>query len=218
MITFCCSDNLVFPSQRVKIGGMKPVVLKSKFSQVLGWSFLSVLAISTVLVGLNEGLLALIQTLSWTVALGLLLIELLIRPKVELRDQEIIVTNPFRSHTVPWGAIERIDTKWGLTVFGNAGKVQAWSAPAPGRHSSLRATKFDGKHLPESSYLAGTIRPGDLVGSDSGAAAYAIRSEWERRRDLGALQAGQPQTSELSVRSLLLTIACFGIALVLNSL
>ena len=170
------------------------------------------------MVGLNNGLLALMQTLSWTVALGLLLNEILIRPRVELRDEEIVVTNPFRSHRVPWGAIQRIDTKWGLTILGSAGKVQAWSAPAPGRHSSLRATKFDGKHLPESSYLAGTIRPGDLVSSDSGAAAYAIRSEWERRRDLGALQSDRPQTSEMSVRSIVLTIACFGIALLLNSL
>jgi hypothetical protein len=37
--------------------------------------------------------------------------------------------------------------------------------------------------LPESTYLVGTIRPGDLSTSESGAAAAHIRRVWETRRD-----------------------------------
>lgn len=166
---------------------MKPVVLKSKFAQILGWAIWLVLAISCTMIGLTEGAWALLQTCSAALFIGLLLHSLLIRPVVRVSDEGVEVVNPLQDVTLPWECIDRIDTKWGLTIFSGQRKVQAWSAPAPGRHSSLRSTKFEGRHLPESTYLAGTIRPGDLVSSDSGAAAYTIRTEWERRRDLGLL-------------------------------
>ncbi|MDP4586010.1 MAG: PH domain-containing protein, partial [Microbacteriaceae bacterium] len=34
-----------------------------------------------------------------------------------------------------------------------------------------------------STYLAGTVRPGDLVTTDSGGAAALVRRHWERRGD-----------------------------------
>lgn len=167
---------------------MKPVVLRSKFARVFGWALWGVLAASTTMIGFEEGGWAFLQTLAVTATVGILIHELLVKPKIEIDEYGVRITNPLRTFVVQWGAIERIDTKWGLALYTARIKVQAWSAPAPGRHSSLRSTKFDGKHLPESTYLAGTIRPGDLVSSDSGAAAYAIRHEWERRRDLNLLE------------------------------
>jgi hypothetical protein len=42
------------------------------------------------------------------------------------------------------------------------------------------ASRDQGQHLPETTYLAGTVRPGDLVNSDSGGAAALVRRHWER--------------------------------------
>lgn len=139
------------------------------------------------MIGVSEGVWPMVQTGTVAGFMGLLLHLILIRPRILVSDDGVEVVNPLRKTDVAWASIERIDTKWGLTLYAGDRKIQAWSAPAPGRHSSLRSTKFEGRHLPESSYLAGTIRPGDLVSSDSGAAAYTIRNEWERRRDLGLL-------------------------------
>lgn len=179
---------------------MKPVILKSKFAQILGWAMWVVLTASSVMVGVTEGAWALLQTASAALFIGLLLHIVLIRPEVRVNDEGVAVVNPLQEVEVAWESIDRIDTKWGLTIFAGQRKVQAWSAPAPGRHSSLRSSKFEGRHLPESTYLAGTIRPGDLISSDSGAAAYTIRAEWERRRDLGLLVGAGKVSRSWNVR------------------
>jgi hypothetical protein len=50
------------------------------------------------------------------------------------------------------------------------------------------ANKSEAEHLPESSFVGqGLVRPGDLTSSDSGVAAYVIRQNWERLRDLNQL-------------------------------
>lgn len=195
---------------------MKPVVLKSKFAQILGWSLIAVLIASAIVVGLNEGTWALLQTAAVAGFLALTLNRLLIQPHIVVSDNGVEIENPFRRLQISWGSIDRIDTKWGLAIYADGRKLSAWSAPAPGRHSSLRATKFEGKHLPESSYLAGTIRPGDLVSSDSGAAAYTIRSEWERRRDLGQLGTNGEVKSAWLKRDMTFTAAALLLAVVLN--
>ncbi|MDE0545728.1 PH domain-containing protein [Microbacterium sp. C7(2022)] len=109
------------------------------------------------------------------------------RPSVRIDDDAVSVENIFRTITVPYGNIQRIDTRFALTLFTETQRVTAWSAPAPGRHRLLLAQREQGRHLPESSYLAGTVRPGDLVNSDSGAAAYLVRRRWEQLRDTDML-------------------------------
>lgn len=195
---------------------MKPVTLKSNFAQVLGWALWAVLTISTVVVGITEGVWALFQTGAAAGFVGMLLHQLLVRPRIRVSDQGVEIVNPFRKFTIAWNTIDRIDTKWGLTVFTENRRVQAWSAPAPGRHSTFRSSKFEGRHLPESSYIAGTIRPGDLVSSDSGAAAYTIRTEWERRRDLGLLTGDKFITESWSWTELATSGALLVAAILLN--
>jgi len=104
-------------------------------------------------------------------------------PRVEVDDGGVRIVNLVRTHYVSWQAIQRIDTRYALTLFTDARKYNAWGAPAPGRHSAFFATKDQGAYLPESTYLAGTVRPGDLISSDSGAAAAVIRRQWEQLRD-----------------------------------
>ncbi|WP_353810373.1 PH domain-containing protein [Agromyces sp. SYSU T00194] len=130
------------------------------------------------------------------------------RPSVRIDDEGVEVANVFRTTRVPWGQIRRIDTRYALMLETTHGRLSAWAAPAPGRYSLLFAQREHGTHLPESSYVAGTVRPGDLVSSDSGAAAYLVRRRWEELRDSDRLvDDGSPR----DVRWHVATIAGFAV-------
>lgn len=103
------------------------------------------------------------------------------RPRLIVRENGVNVRNIVTTHEIEWGAVERVDTKWGLTLFLKNRKISVWAAPAPSRYAALVASRDQGQHLPETTYLAGTVRPGDLVTSDSGGAAALVRRYWERR-------------------------------------
>jgi hypothetical protein len=132
------------------------------------------------------------------------------QPRVEVSKAGVKLINVFTDVSVPWAEIARIDTKYALTLYTSRASYSAWGAPAPGRHSVFRASREEGSYLPESTYLGGTVRPGDLTTSDSGAAAAVIRREWERRRDSGEFN----QSGELAVK----TVSWLRVALIVASL
>ena len=146
---------------------------------------------------INTVFLAPIQENFESIAFSALLIYmawlLFWQPHIEVSEQGVIIVNLVRTHQIPWGQIVRIDTRWALEIFTKKRKYTAWSAPAPGRHTSMLASKDQGEHLPKSSYVAGTVRPGDLVNTDSGSAAARIRALWEQRKD--QLVTAEEQTS-----------------------
>jgi len=109
-------------------------------------------------------------------------------PSVEVSDEGVVVDNIFKTHKLNWSAITRIDTKYSLTLETKERTIQAFGAPAPSRYAGFMANKTEAEHLPESSFVGkGLVRPGDLTSSDSGVAAYIIRSHWEKLRDLNKL-------------------------------
>ena len=111
-------------------------------------------------------------------------------PSIRITESEIVVDNIFRVTTLNWSSIRRIDTKYSLTLETESGVVRAWAAPAPSRYAGFLAKKSEAEHLPESSFIGkGLVRPGDLTSSDSGVAAYVIRSHWEQLRDKNQLGA-----------------------------
>jgi hypothetical protein len=112
-------------------------------------------------------------------------------PSVTISPSGVIVRNLLRSYDVSWPAIQRIDTKFALTIYTTTMKIVAWSAPQPSRFTALRTSRAEIRHLPESSYgVGGSIRPGDLPGSASGLAALYVRRYWEQLRDAGYLDPG----------------------------
>jgi hypothetical protein len=109
-------------------------------------------------------------------------------PSVKVSDEGVVVDNIFKTHKLNWSAITRIDTKYSLTLETKERTIQAFGAPAPSRYAGFMANKTEAEHLPESSFVGkGLVRPGDLTSSDSGVAAYIIRSHWEKLRDLNKL-------------------------------
>jgi hypothetical protein len=112
-------------------------------------------------------------------------------PAVGIRDEAVIVDNPLRRFTIPWAAIERIDTRWSLRIFTRGRAVTAWSAPAPSRYAMMRVSKGELKGLPESTYGPGhSVGLGDMPESESGLAAFYVRRRYEALRDDGLL--GEP--------------------------
>ena len=109
-------------------------------------------------------------------------------PSIRITEDGVLVENVFTNVFLSWSSIVRIDTKYSLTLETKEKTFQAWAAPAPSRYSAFMANKTEAEHLPESSFVGkGMIRPGDLTSSDSGVAAFLIRSQWEKLRDRGEL-------------------------------
>ena len=108
------------------------------------------------------------------------------RPSLDIAERAITVRNVFNTVTVPWPAIQRIDTKYALTLYTREGTVAAWASPAPNRYASHSAAASDARLA---SNGMGAVRPGDLLSTGSGAAAFVIRRHWEELRDDGLLDA-----------------------------
>lgn len=123
------------------------------------------------------------------------------RPQVVVDVGGVHLVNVLRTIDLPWPAIQRIDTKWALTLFTAYGKFVAWAAPAPGGMSAARISRRTGTSLPASTFGSdGTIRPGDHPDSASGAAAAVVRRQWEDLRDLGFLDDPRLEFSRPPVR------------------
>lgn len=127
---------------------------------------------------------------------GLLLLAALVFalfwfPRLDIAEHEILVRNVFASHHVPWPSIQRIDTKYALTLYTPLRKVTAWASPAPSRYASQVSNTADARLAADAS--GSHIRPGDLLNTTSGAAAYVIRRHWEELRDEGRLGAVDPE-------------------------
>jgi hypothetical protein len=159
--------------------------LYSRFGRALAVVVTVLMTFAVVVVAFSEGLVAAVSALPFAAVVGWSSLLLFWFPELEIGEAGVRVRNVWSEYIVAWGAIQRIDTKYALTLVTQNRTITVWSAPAPGRHSVFNANREQGRHLPESTYLAGTIRPGDLPQSESGSAAAIIRREWERRRDQG---------------------------------
>ena len=122
----------------------------------------------------------------WLILLATATWAMFWRPEVEVLEHEVTVRNPLSTWHVPWPAIERIDTKWALTLYTPSGRIEAWAAPSSGRFTVFTLGPEDTR-VTETARLSGSIRPGDTLSSESGAAANHIRRHWELLRDDGLL-------------------------------
>ncbi|MBH0131093.1 PH domain-containing protein [Salinibacterium sp. NK8237] len=173
--------------------------LHSRFGRVLSIIVIAAFAAGLVITAIQGRWLDALQVAPIFGLLSLLTWAMFWRPNVYVTAAGVSVRNVLRTIEVAWPEIRRIDTKYALTLETPHGTVTAWAAPAPGRHSVFSAVRQDGANLPESSYLAGTVRPGDLITSDSGQAAHVIRTHWEQLRDDGHLDVATSEFTKLRV-------------------
>lgn len=164
--------------------------LRSRFGRVLTVIVWAVLAVFIAGFAVQLEGLQLLRYTPVILLMGYIVWLLLWSPSVTIAPSGVTVRNLVRNNVISWPAIERIDTRFALTLFTKAGRVTAWSAPAPSRFATYSATRADLTRLPESTYAAGAIRPSDIPNSDSGLAALYVRRYWEQLRDAGFLASG----------------------------
>ena len=108
-------------------------------------------------------------------------------PRLDVEEHAVTVRNVFSTIVVPWPAIQLVDTKYALTLYTPEGRIAVWASPAPNRYASANAAAGDARLA---SNGTGAVRPGDLLSTSSGAAAFLIRRHLEQLRDDGRLDAG----------------------------
>jgi hypothetical protein len=154
---------------------------------VVGWLFCLGVPVTLIV---DQHYLGLLRYGGIALLAALLVWILFWAPYVTIAPSGVTIRNLIRIHVVSWPAIQLVDTKYALNLTTTAGKIVAWSAPAPGRHGTLRTAPTELRDLPESSYGPGhSIRPGDIPRSDSGLAALWVRRYWEQLRNAGFLDS-----------------------------
>ncbi|WP_394769869.1 PH domain-containing protein [Lacisediminihabitans sp.] len=166
------------------------VVLRSTFGKYLTISVIVVVVACLVALGVQGEVAVAVRFVAPLVTLGYLVWLVYWAPAVEVSDGGVRLVNVFRTIDLPWPAIERIDTKYALTLFTTYGRFVAWAAPSAGRHRFISTPREDARGLPESFFIAGTLGQGDLPNTESGDAAAVVRSRWESLRDGGHLDSG----------------------------
>lgn len=114
-------------------------------------------------------------------------------PAVVLADDAVTVRNPLATIRIPWSALIDVDTKYALKLVTPTGSFTAWAAPAPGVWGTHAGKPEHVMNLPPTSYgPGGSVRPGDLKNTDSGFAAYLVRSRWQGLVETGAVDVDSP--------------------------
>jgi hypothetical protein len=198
----------------------QPASFRPAFGRILT-IVIAVIAVGALTGYLIAGdLLGLLRSGWWLVLMAAVVWALFWMPAVEVLEHAVIIRNPLSTWTVPWPAIQRIDTKWALTLFTERGRIEAWAAPASGRYTVFTLGPDDTK-VSETARVAGAIRPGDTLSSESGAAANHIRRHWEQLRDDGLLDGGvepgtlrrTPNTRTIVLLAVLLVASILGLVL-----
>ncbi|WP_028279067.1 PH domain-containing protein [Arthrobacter sp. H5] len=156
----------------------QPVVFKPRTGKWFAgatWVLVGIGLVFAVVTGGFEGL----QTALPLLTLAYLAWWLFWYPSVCVDQSGVTLINPVRSVSVPWASLIHVDTKYSLTLITPTGRYGSWAAPAPGIWGTHRGRPEHVQGLPGTTYGHGqSIRPGDLKNTDSGAAAYLVRSRW----------------------------------------
>ena len=163
-----------------------PTIFRPAFGRVL--SVIVVVIAASGLAGyIVAGDLAGLARYGWgLLLLATVALALFWFPKLSVAEHEVTVRNVFSTVHLPWPAITLVDTKWALTLHTSDRKVTVWASPAPNRYASQAATRSSAR-VASSNFAP---RPGDLLETQSGAAAFVIRHHWEDLRADGLLDAG----------------------------
>lgn len=84
-----------------------------------------------------------------------LVVAFTLRPVVYVSDVRMLVRNPFRTITIPWGKIESIEARYSTEVTAEGARYQLWSVPV-----SMRARKRADRRISRASAPA----PAGLLG------------------------------------------------------
>jgi hypothetical protein len=105
-----------------------------------------------------------------------------LRPRLELRESDLVVINPLSSRVINYRDIVELETRWALRIVHKNGSTRVWVAPASGKHRWIAesTTKWSSDRLPTNA--SKTVEFTSMSKShlsDSGAAALLIQQRLE---------------------------------------
>ena len=170
----------------------------SRFNQVLAivvWLFCCGAVAAVIVSSLGTSaeylpLIAFVALLAWA---GLW------RPAVRIDEHAVTIVNVLSTVSIPWPALIDIETRYALTLVTPQGRFAATAAPAPGRFASA-LSKRDLTRVNAQTGSTGSLRPGDLPNTDSGAAAYLVRDYWEKLVAQERIELGVADTTHVTRR------------------
>lgn len=171
-----------------------------------------VLCVGGAITGLVANAGATLRFLPLLALLGVLAWAAYWSPAVIVTPASVELRNVTRTVELPWPTIQRIDTRFALTLYTPYGQYAAWAAPAPGRALVRTSVPGDIQNLPSSTYGSdGTVKIGDLASTGSGQAALLVRARWEALRDAGVLDDPRLERARPRVRWHTGTLAAIGV-------
>jgi len=136
--------------------------------------------------GISLGVSATAATLAWL---------LFVRPKLVIDAEQVIIVNPLRTITVPYSAIDLVDSKYLLVIGTQTGSYSCWVAPAPSRYGGRGVIQADIKNLPITATPDAQIRASDSPKAHSGQAGILVRLALEQfKRSTDATNSGAIET------------------------
>ena len=175
-------------------------VFVSRFNRVLAvliWAAAAALIVG-LLVSVHDARLLYVVPCALFAFIGW---AMLWRPRLTVADEGIEVVNVTRTIRIPWQALIHVDTKYALTLYTPGRKFPVWSAPAPGTARTLRATRQETAGRVGKPKVADSVRrPGDLLSTESGAAAEVVRRRWAALQQSGAIDSGLGDETPVSIR------------------
>ncbi|MEP6481126.1 MAG: PH domain-containing protein [Rhodoglobus sp.] len=163
----------------------------SRFNRVLAvaiWAIDGLLVAGGVVSGTLEGHPALVAPAALLAFAAWLALW---HPAVIVDDDDATLVNVIRTVVVPWSALIDVDTKYALTLRTPERAYSAWAAPAPGRAGAAMARRVERGRQPSGHRgTAVSPRPGDLMASESGQAAYMVRTRWQELIAADSVETG----------------------------
>lgn len=193
-----------------------PVVFRPRGGVILAAIAIALCAVGIVSLAVWNGVDGVLEWGAPIVAFAWLCHVAYIQPSVRMTDGFIDIRNMFRSHRVPWGDVDSVDSRYALTVHTADGRqVRAWAAPAPAARRALGTRREEVAGTPGEGDVR---RPSDAVGTDSGdATALALAALARYRRDGGPPMPGGTVTTwhvwTIGVTAVLLAAALASLAL-----
>lgn len=161
----------------------RPMVFRPTSSIVLAVVVLAFCALMIVATAFQGSPEALLRSAGAIGLLSVLAVAVFWLPKLDVREDEIIVRNVFTTVRVPWEAIVSIESRWSLVFRTERGKVTAWASPPASQSVGVG-------FLIRGMTPRGPVQPSGDAASGKMGVTQTIQTHWDFRTDRDGIDPG----------------------------
>jgi hypothetical protein len=135
----------------------------------------------------------------WGSLIGLLIVEVFLRPAVSTTAEGVVLVNPFRTVVVPWAGVRGVETELALQILTDSGLRTSWAATGK-RNSSVLLRGMRAKREQSSPALAELLRASGYSGGITPPVECKLfieagLSDWQLATARAAATASRTQTA-----------------------